>query len=90
MLAIHEHPWEVEASPGALVFDRPLHLLYVASGTGITIFRINGRTIHWLGSYTFGVDTHSLMVDEATHYIYIPIPRVGNRPILRIMHYNAG
>jgi hypothetical protein len=89
MQVIQETPWEVETSPDMLLFDSPLHLLYVASGAGITLFRENGRAFQWLASYTFGVDTHSLAVDEQAHDLYIPLPRMGGRPILRIMHYTG-
>jgi hypothetical protein len=87
MEVIHEPAWTVESHPDMLVFDHPLHLLYVAAGTGISIFREDGRDFQWLANYTFGVNTHSLAVDEETHDVYIPIPRMGGRPVLRIMHY---
>ncbi len=89
MEVIHESPWPVEAEPDMLQFDTSLHLLYVASGAGITLFKENGLEFRWLGSYTFGVSTHSLIVNEETHEIYIPLPRVGGRPVLRIMQYNT-
>ena len=87
MAIIHEAPWPVEIQPDMLQFDSSLHLLYVASGAGITIFKENGFEFRWLGSYTFGINTHSLIVNEETHEVYIPLPRVGGRPVLRIMQY---
>jgi hypothetical protein len=88
MQVLPEKPWVVEASPDMLVFDHPLHLLYVASSSGITIFQQNGRSFKWLGNYSFGVNTHSISVNEQTHEIYIPLSRMGGRPVLRIMRYN--
>ena len=88
MKAIEEAPWPVETNPDMINFDLPLHLLYVSSSAGITIFKEDGRAFQWLGSYTYGVNTHSLALDEETHDIYIPLAKVGGRPILRIMHYN--
>ncbi len=32
---------------------------------------------------------HTIAVNEETHEIYLPLTRVGNRPVLRIMRYNA-
>jgi hypothetical protein len=65
-----------------------LHLLYVACGAGIVMFSSEGRALHWLGTYTFGVNTHTLAVNEETHEIYVPLIRMGGRPVLRIMRYN--
>jgi hypothetical protein len=28
-------------------------------------------------------------VDPVTHDVYLPIPKLGNRPALRVMHYDA-
>jgi hypothetical protein len=89
MQVISETPWPVEPRPDILSLDRTLHLLYVAAGAGITIFQEDGTSFKWLGSYTFGVSTHTLAVDEATHNVYIPLPKMGGRPVLRIMHYNS-
>lgn len=89
MQVIKEDPWPVETGPDMIMMDRPLHLLYVASASGITLFRENGRDFQWIGSYTYGFNTHSLAVNEQTHEIYIPLPRMGGRPELRIMRYNT-
>jgi hypothetical protein len=89
METIAEAPYTVLSNPDMLTFDRGLHLLYVASAGGITLFHEDGKELKWLGNYTFGVNTHSLAVDESTHTIYIPLPRMGGRPVLRIMRYNS-
>jgi hypothetical protein len=88
MAVIQEKPWIVEAKPDMLAFDRTLHLLYVASASGITVFQQNGRAFKWLGSYSFGVNTHTLAVNEQTHELYLPLASMGGRPVLRIMRYN--
>jgi hypothetical protein len=88
MAVISEKPWIVESKPGILAFDRTLHLLYVASASGLTVFQQNGRSFKWLGNYSFGVNMHTLAVNEQTHELYIPLARMGGRPVLRIMRYN--
>jgi hypothetical protein len=89
MQAMSEQSWPVEISPDILVLDHAQHLLYVACGAGISIFKENGRQLQWIGNYTFGVDTHTLTVNEATHEIYVPVARLGNRPVLMLMRYTA-
>jgi ABC transporter len=83
-----ERPWPLPLKPDMLVLDHPLHLLYVACGSGIALFKENGRSLQALGSYSYGVNTHSIAVNEETHEIYLPLVRVGGRPVLRIMRYN--
>ncbi len=88
MQVIPEKPWVIESNPDMLMFDNSLHLLYVAASSGITIFHQDGWAFKWLGSYSFGINTHSISVNEQTHEVYIPLPRMGDRPVLRIMRYN--
>jgi hypothetical protein len=56
---------------------------------GISVFKETGRQLQWLGNYSFGVNTHTVAVDPVTHDLYVPVPRLGNRPVLRILHYDA-
>lgn len=88
MKALPEPAWPVEGKPDIIALDRPLHLVYVACGAGISLFQEEGRNLKWLGNYTFGLNTHTIAVNEQTHEIYLPLVRVGNRPVLRIMRYN--
>lgn len=88
MKLIQEPPWPVAVKPDIIVLDRPLHLVYVACGAGISLFQEQGRTLKWLGTYNFSVSTHTITVNEQTHEVYLPLVRVGNRPVLRIMRYN--
>lgn len=89
MKVFSESPWPVQVKPDILAQDRPLHLFYVACAAGISLFQEDGRTLKWLGNYSFGVNTHTIAVNEETHEIYLPLPRLGNRPVLRIMRYNV-
>jgi len=89
MHAIDKAPHAVLSNPDMLLLDHPLHLLYVATAGGITLFHEDGTSLQWLGNYTFGVNTHSLAVDEATHMLYMPLPRMGGRPVLRILRCNT-
>jgi hypothetical protein len=88
MRTISEPPWPVALKPDIIVLDNTLHLVYVACGAGISIFQENGRSLRWLATYNFGTSTHTLMVNEQTQEIYLPLVRIGNRPVLRIMSYN--
>jgi hypothetical protein len=89
MKVIAEPPWPVQVKPDILAFDRASQLLYVGSAEGISVFKERGRQLQWLGNYSFGLNTHSVAVDPVTHDVYLPVPRLGNRPVLRIMHYDA-
>ncbi|HTD18928.1 MAG TPA: hypothetical protein VK667_05285, partial [Ktedonobacteraceae bacterium] len=89
MKIIVEPPWPVQVKPDILAFDRPLQILYVGSAVGISIFKEDGRQLKWLGNYSYGVNNHTLAVNEVTHEVYLPVPRLGNRPVLRIMQYNT-
>jgi hypothetical protein len=89
MKVIAEPPWPVQVKPDILAFDRASRLLYVGCAVGISVFKETGRQLQWLGNYSFGVNTHTAAVDPVTHDLYVPVPRLGNRPVLRILHYDA-
>lgn len=88
MRVFPEAPWPVALKPDIVVLDSTHHLLYVACGAGIALFQEQGRALKWLGTYPFGVSTHTLAVNEQTQEIYLPLIRQGNRPVLRILRYN--
>ena len=88
MTVIPEHPWPVEIKPDIVTIDRLLHLIYVGCGVGVAVFQEEGRNLNWLGNYVFTLNMHTVAVNEVTHEIYLPLTRVGNRPVLRIMRYN--
>lgn len=87
MKTISEPPWPVALKPDLVVLDNPLHLVLVACGAGIAIFQENGRAFKWLGTYNFGINTHTIAVNEQTQEIYLPLIKEGGRPVLRIMRY---
>jgi DNA-binding beta-propeller fold protein YncE len=89
MTVIGESPWPLQVKPDLVVFDRPTQLLYVGCAVGISVFKETGRHLQWLGNYRFGVNTHTVAVDDVTHDLYVPVPRLGNRPVLRVLHYDA-
>ncbi len=89
MQPISESPWPVALNPDIVSIDGPLHVVFVACGAGISIFQENGRAFKWLGTYTFGVNTHTIAVNEQTQEIYLPLAKEGNRPVLRILRYNT-
>jgi DNA-binding beta-propeller fold protein YncE len=89
MKVIPEAPWPIQVKPDMVAIDSSSHLVFVASGVGITLFQEEGRNLKWLGDYNSGLSMHTIAINEQTHEIYLPMPRVGNRPVLRIMHYNA-
>lgn len=88
MQVIQESAWIIPVKPDMIAIDHTQHIVYVACGAGIALFQENGHALRWLANYTFGVNTHSLTINEQTREIYIPIARVGGRPILRIMKYD--
>lgn len=89
MRPIAEASWPVALKPDLVVLDQPLNLVFVASGAGITIFHQGPSTFKWLGTYSFGINTHTIAINEQTQEIYLPLVKEGNRPVLRILRYNA-
>jgi DNA-binding beta-propeller fold protein YncE len=87
MQVFHERPWTIPVKADIIALDPALHLVYVGSGAGIALFEEQGRAFRWLGNYTFGSSTHTLAVNPATHEVYVPLVRVGGRPVLRILQY---
>jgi DNA-binding beta-propeller fold protein YncE len=87
MKVIAEPPSPVLLVPDMLAFDRASQLLYVGTAVGISVFKETGRQLQWLGNYSLGHGNHTIAVDDVTHDLYAPVTRLGNRPVLRIMHY---
>jgi DNA-binding beta-propeller fold protein YncE len=88
LTVIPEQPWPLEIKPDIITLDNKLHLVYVGCGVGVAVFQEEGRNLKWLGNYVYGINMHTIAVNEETHEIYLPLTRVGNRPVLRIMRYN--
>lgn len=69
-----------------LAFDDALHLLYVASESGIvSIFKEQGRTLKKVAEGHLADKAHSVTVDEQTHRVYFPVQNLNGRAVLRIM-----
>jgi hypothetical protein len=80
----------VAYNPDIVRLDRSLHLLIIGSAGGISIFDESGRGLKKLGDYFLGGGSHhTIVIDEATQFIYLPQPSVGDRPILRVIKYVA-
>lgn len=80
----------VAYNPDIVRLDRSLHLLFVGCAGGISIFDESGRGLKKLGDYFLGGGSHhTIAIDEATQFIYLPQPSVGNRPVLRVIKYVA-
>ena len=76
----------VGKDPDVLAFDAALHLLYVASESGIvSLFKEEGRTLNKIAEGHLADKAHSVAVDQQTHRVYFPIQNLNGRPVLRIM-----
>ncbi|HZC06176.1 MAG TPA: hypothetical protein VE338_11075 [Ktedonobacterales bacterium] len=73
--------------PDIVVLDHSAHALLVGCKGGVSIFDERAGEFHKLGDYQMGANTHSIFVDEATQYVYLPMD-VGGRPVLRVARYN--
>lgn len=78
----------VAAAPNMLALDRPQHLLFEACAGGITVFDVRPGHFQRLGNYVIGHSTTSIIVDESTQLIYLPVTSAGGRPTLQIAKYN--
>lgn len=79
-------------NPDVVAIDHSLHVLFVGCATGLSVFdesRASSGSLTKFGDYTISTaSSHSIAVDDSGHNIYIPLPDVGNRPIMRIEHYD--
>jgi hypothetical protein len=68
--------------------DHSLHTLFVGCTLGIAMFNeANGQLIS-LGSQNVGGNSnHTVLIDEQTQKVYVPIVNSGDRPVLRILQY---
>jgi len=78
--------YPVGAGPDVLAFDRGLHLLYVASESGVvSIFREQGKQLVKIGEDHLAPGAHSVAVNQQTHEVYFPLRDIDGRPVLRVM-----
>ena len=76
-------------NPNMLALDRPQQLLFEACTGGVTVFDIRPGHFRKLGNYVVGhANTLSIIIDESTQFIYLPVPSAGGRPTLYIAKYN--
>ncbi len=75
-------------APSMLVLDRPLHLLFETCVGGIVVFDVRPGHFRKLGVYVVTQRTTSIIVDESTQLIYLPVVSTGGRPTLYIARYN--
>ncbi|HZU01233.1 MAG TPA: hypothetical protein VFA10_16305 [Ktedonobacteraceae bacterium] len=66
----------------------PADIVFVGCGGGISVFDETNGQFKKLGDYAIGHETHTIAVDPATGYIYLPVPSVGGRPTLHVARYN--
>lgn len=89
MTVIPADPSTMRLAPNSDIvrLDHTLHLLFVASSDGITIFDEKAGEFHRLSQAFIGKETHTIAINEQTHEVYFPI-NAGGLPVLRITRYN--
>jgi DNA-binding beta-propeller fold protein YncE len=81
VLATHR----VGDEPDVLAWDPSWRRLYVASESGVvSTFAADGNVLRPLGELRIP-HAHSVVVDPATHRVYLPLENVVGRPVLRIL-----
>ena len=72
-------------NPDLMALDSSRHYLYVASESGVvSVFDEHGRTLKKVNEGYVEAVSHTIAVDQGTHYIYLPLQNVGGKAILRI------
>jgi hypothetical protein len=90
MTAFPDDPLQSTLAPAPfmIVLDRPLHLLFEACSGGIVVFDVRPGQFRKLGVYVVARNLTSILVDEDTQLIYLPVVSAGGRPTLYIAKYN--
>jgi DNA-binding beta-propeller fold protein YncE len=84
MQVVSIHP--VGNRPDVLAFDPGLHRLYVASEGGVlSVLDLQNDRTAKLEDIQVDPSAHTVAVDPQTHRVYLPLERVGDRPVLRIL-----
>ena len=72
--------------PDVLSFDTGSRRLYVASESGtLSVFRESDAGLVKEGEPNVGPNAHVVIVDPASHLVYLPLKEVDGRPVLRIL-----
>lgn len=89
MTVIPADPKTMRLAPSTDIvrLDHALHLLFVASSDGITIFDEKAGEFHRLSQVFIGKETHTIAINEQAQEVYFPI-NAGGLPVLRITRYN--
>lgn len=75
--------------PDVLAFDPSLSLLFVAAESGVVaVFHEQAGVLTQLGWYR-APRAHTVVVDQATHRVYLPLADVGGHPVLRVLRASA-
>lgn len=81
---------EVGGGPDVLAVDPGLGLLYVACEAGVVnVFKTGGQALTSLGELRIP-RAHTVAVDASTHLVYLPIERLGGRPVLEVYQPEEG
>ncbi|MGZ6389376.1 MAG: YncE family protein [Ktedonobacterales bacterium] len=75
------------STPDMVIVDHTYHVVLVGCRGGISVFDERPGAFHKLNDYQMGKNTHSIVLDEATQYLYLPLI-IGGRPVLRVLRYN--
>ncbi|MDQ6660785.1 MAG: hypothetical protein M3Z24_07455, partial [Chloroflexota bacterium] len=70
-----------------VTLDQSAHILYVGAGGGLALFDESNHSLVRKATFNYGVSTHTVAVNQETHQVYLPIPILGGRPVLRIEQY---
>jgi DNA-binding beta-propeller fold protein YncE len=89
MTVIPADPRMMRLAPSSDIvrLDHVLHLLFVASSDGITIFDEKAGEFHRLNQVIIGRETHTIAINDETHEVYFSI-NAGGLPVLRITRFN--
>jgi DNA-binding beta-propeller fold protein YncE len=79
----------VGTQPDLMALDPDWHYLYVASESGVlSVFDEHQRTLRKLNEGFVAPGAHTLAVDPATHFLYLPLENIDNQPVLRVALYS--
>lgn len=81
------HQMRLASVPDIVVVDHTYHVVLVGCRGGISVFDERPGAFRKLNDYQMGKNTHSIVLDEETQYLYLPLI-VGGRPVLRVVRYN--
>jgi DNA-binding beta-propeller fold protein YncE len=83
------HVYPVAAEPDVLDLDPVRRRLYVAAESGvITAFEVRDDTLVPLAEYR-APHAHSVALDPASGFLYVPLEEVRERPVLRILRLES-